>query len=335
MIGVVLLNSGGPDKLEAVEPFLYNLLKDPDIINFPLSFLFRNLLAKIISSIRSGDVREKYEEIGGKSPISELTLQQAKLLEKKLNEKLKSEVKVYVAMRYWHPFTEEALSDIQKKNISEVILLPLYPQYSIATTGSSLNEWQRNLDKNGELSYLKTETIESYHDFEPYIEAVIERINEGLNRFSEEIREHVHLVFSAHGLPMKYVRRGDSYAQQINETVKKVIEIGGFRQSTSVCYQSKVGPQKWLEPSTIKTIEELANKGERKMLVIPIAFVSDHLETLHELDIELREIALENKVEKFEVTKGLNESEKFIDALARLVMKTQIAINKNRSLPII
>lgn len=333
MIGVVLLNLGGPDKLEAVEPFLYNLFKDPDIINFPLSFLFRNLLAKVISSIRSGDVREKYEEIGGKSPISELTLQQAKLLEKKLNEKL--EVKVYVAMRYWHPFTVEALNNIQKENISEVILLPLYPQYSIATTGSSLNEWQRNLEKNGEINYLKTEMIESYHDFEPYIEAVIERINEGLNRFSEEIREHVHLVFSAHGFSMKYFRRGDPYAQQINETVRKVIEIGGFRQPTSICYQSKVGLQKWLKPSTIKTIEKLANKGERNMLVIPIAFVSDHLETLHELDIELREIALENKVEKFEVTKGLNESEKFIDALARLVMKTQIAINKNRSLPII
>ncbi|HSK71800.1 MAG TPA: ferrochelatase [Pyrinomonadaceae bacterium] len=316
-IGVVLLNLGGPDSLEAVEPFLYNLFCDPDIINFPGSFLFRKGLAKLISSTRHPKVQKQYARIGNKSPIKDFTLGQARMLEEKLNEKINA--KVFVAMRYWHPFTEEALDAIAEEQIKKVILLPLYPHYSKATTLSSMKEWEKQLAKRGDLRDLETLLIESYYDFPPYIDAFVERINQGLERFPEEKREEVHILFSAHGTPMKLVREGDPYSAHIKKTVEMTVERGGFTQPNSLCYQSKVGPQKWLTPSTPDTIERLAAEGVKNMLAVPIAFVSDHLETLFEVGMEFKHLAKEKGVEQFEVTEGLNYSEKFIDALAQLV----------------
>ncbi len=317
-IGVVLLNLGGPDSLEAVEPFLYNLFVDPDIINFPGSFLFRKSLAKLISSKRHPKIQEQYKQIGGKSPLKDFTLGQAKLLEQKLNEKILA--KVYAAMRYWHPFTEETLDAIEKDGIKKVILLPLYPQFSKATTESSVKEWKKQLERRGNQTKIEWTLIESYYDFPPYIDAFVERVNQGLERFPAEKRESVHILFSAHGTPMKLVRAGDPYSAHIKKTVEMVVERGGFKQSNSLCYQSKVGPQKWLTPSTPDTIEELAARGVKDMLAVPIAFASDHLETLFEVGIEFKHLAKEAGVRQFEVTEGLNYSEKFIDALAQLVL---------------
>ncbi len=317
-IGVVLLNLGGPDSLEAVEPFLYNLFVDPDIINFPGSFLFREWLAKLISSKRHPKIQEQYKQIGGKSPLKDFTLGQAKLLEEKLNEKFPA--KVYAAMRYWHPFTEETLDELEKEKITKVILLPLYPQYSKATTESSVKEWKKQLEKRGNTD-IEWSLIEYYYDFPPYIDAFVERINQGLEKFPAEKRADVHILFSAHGTPMKLVREGDPYSAHIKKTVEAVIEQGGFKQNSSLCYQSKVGPQKWLTPSTPATIEDLAKKGEKLMLTVPIAFASDHLETLFEVGIEFKHLAKTKGVEQFEVTEGLNYSEKFIDALAQLVFQ--------------
>lgn len=312
------MNLGGPDSLEAVEPFLNNLFNDPDIINFPLSFLFRRGLAKLISSTRHIKVQKQYAQIGGKSPIKEFTLGQAKLLEEKLNEKI--EARVFAAMRYWHPFTAEALDFIAKEGIKKVVLLPLYPQYSKATTLSSMKEWEKQLAKRRDLTDLETVLIESYHDFPPYIDAFVERINQGLEKFPIEKRASVHILFSAHGTPLKLVREGDPYSEHIKKTVELVVKQGGFSQPNSLCYQSKVGPQKWLTPSTPNTIKELAAKGVKDMLTVPIAFASDHLETLFEVGIEFKHLAKEAGVEQFEVTKGLNYSAKFIDALAQLVI---------------
>jgi ferrochelatase len=317
-IGVVLMNLGGPDSLKAVEPFLNNLFNDPDIINFPLSFLFRRGLAKLISSTRHTKVQKQYAQIGGKSPIKEFTLGQAKLLEEKLNEKI--DARVFVAMRYWHPFTAEALDGIAEEGIKKVVLLPLYPQYSKATTLSSLKEWEKQLKKRNDLRDLETIFIDSYYDFPPYIDAFVERINQGLERFPEAKRARVHILFSAHGTPMKLVREGDPYSEHIKKTVEMVVERGDFRQPNSLCYQSKVGPQKWLTPSTPDTIKELAVKGVKNMLAVPIAFASDHLETLFEVGIEFKHLAKEAGVEQFEVTEGLNYSDKFISALAELVV---------------
>ncbi|MGI8543035.1 MAG: ferrochelatase [Aridibacter sp.] len=317
-IGVVLLNLGGPDSLEAVEPFLYNLFSDPDIINFPGSFLFREWLAKLISSKRHPKIQEQYKQIGGKSPLKDYTLGQAAMLEEKLNEKFPA--KVYAAMRYWHPFTGETLDELEREGITKVILLPLYPQYSMATTESSVKEWKKELEKHGNTD-IEWTLVEHYYDFPPYIDACVERINQGLEKFTPEIRDEVDILFSAHGTPMKLVRQGDPYSEHIRKTVEAVVKRGGWKNPHHLCYQSKVGPQKWLTPSTPNTIEELAKKGSKLMLAVPIAFASDHLETLFEVGIEFKHLAKEAGVEQFEVTQGLNYSEKFIDALAQLAIQ--------------
>ena len=317
-IAVVLLNLGGPDSLDAVEPFLYNLFVDPDIINFPGSFLVRKPLAKLISSKRHPKIQEQYKQIGGKSPLKEFTLGQCRLLEIELNKKFPA--KVYAAMRYWHPFTEEVLDEIEREGITKVILLPLYPQYSMATTESSVKEWKKHLKLRGNTS-IEWTLVEHYYDFPPYIDACVERINQGLEKFPAEQRDKVDILFSAHGTPMKLVRQGDPYSGHICETVCAVREMGGWKNPHKLCFQSKVGPQKWLTPSTPDTIDELAKAGSKMMLLVPIAFASDHLETLFEVGIEFRHEAEEKGVEQFEVTEGLNYSPKFIDALAQLVFQ--------------
>ncbi len=318
-IGVVLLNLGGPDSLEAVEPFLNNLFNDPDIIDFPLSFLFRKRLAKFIAKRRHARVQLQYKEIGGKSPLKAHTLRQAELLEQKLNEKLSA--LVYVAMRYWKPFTEEALDKVERDGLRKIVLLPLYPQFSKATTLSSLKEWEKQINSRGLQNKIETILIESYHDFPPYIDAFVERVNSALQRFPAIAQGDVHLLFSAHGTPMKLVREGDPYSRQIAETVDAIMRRGNYSQKHSLCYQSKVGPLKWLTPSTPDTIANLAASGVRNMLLIPVAFTSDHLETLFELNIEYRRLANEKGVAQYEVTEGLNDSPLFIDALARLVFE--------------
>ena len=318
-IGVVLLNLGGPDSLEAVEPFLYNLFCDPDIIDFPGSFLFRKGLAKLISSRRHPRVQKQYAQIGGKSPLKDHTLKQAALLEEKLNEKLPA--KVYVAMRYWRPSTDEALDAIEEDGIKKVILLPLYPQYSKATTVSSVKEWEKRVKQRGEKLQLDTTLIGSYYDYPTYIEAFVERTNEGLEMFPADRRNDVHILFSAHGTPMKLVREGDPYSGHIKKTVEAIVRQGNITHDHSLCYQSKVGPLKWLTPSTPDTIKDLAAKGVKNMLVVPVAFASDHLETLFEVGIEFKHMAKTAGVEQFEVTVGLNDSPTFIKALSELVFE--------------
>ena len=319
-IGVVLLNLGGPDSLEAVEPFLFNLFNDPEIINFPLSFLFRKRLAKLISSKRHPRIQEQYKEIGGKSPLLELSEVQARLLEEKLTA-AGLDARVYLAMRYWKPFTEDAIAALERDGVERVVLLPLYPQYSKSTTGSSVKEWNRLTNDHPRLKNVPVSVVDQYYDFPAYMDAVIERINQGLERFPAEIRDEVHILFSAHGTPMKLVREGDPYSGQICETVSFVKERGAWPNPHTLCFQSKVGPQKWLTPSTPKVIEELAAAGVKHMLAVPIAFVSDHLETLFEIGKEFRHLAQEKGVAQFEVTEGLNDSDLFAEALAQLVFQ--------------
>lgn len=319
-IGVVLLNLGGPDSLDAVEPFLYNLFSDPDIIDFPGSFLFRKRLAKLISTRRAPMAQKQYEQIGGASPLKEYTLRQAALLEERLNERFPA--KVYAAMRYWRPSTEETLDAIKEDGITKVILLPLYPQYSKATTESSVKEWRKQSGLRGDA--LEATVIDSYYDFPLYIDALVERVNEGLERFPAEQRRDVHILFSAHGTPMKLVRQNDPYSAHIKTTVDLILNRGGYTQDHSLCYQSKVGPMKWLTPSTSDTIMKLAAEGVKNMLLVPVAFTSDHLETLFELGIEYRHIANQVGVQQYEVTTGLNDSPLFIDALAQLVFETAV-----------
>lgn len=308
---VVLFNLGGPDSLEAIEPFLYNLFCDPDIFKLPIG---QKLFAKLISSRRAPKVAEEYKLIGGKSPINEWTEIQRSFLEKKLREN-DSSIDVHIAMRYWHPLTNETVTNIESKNYEKIILLPLYPHYSITTTGSSFNEWNRYY--KGDKS--KLIFVNDYYTNTKYLESINQRIDETLNRFNDSIRSDVQLVFSAHGTPLSLVKKGDPYSSHIKATVDAVMKMREYSHSHHLCYQSKVGPMKWLEPATDTLIEVLSKHGKKHLLIIPISFVSDHVETLFELDIEYRHVAEKCGIENYIVMKGLNDSEIFIDALADLV----------------
>ncbi|MCX7874721.1 MAG: ferrochelatase [Melioribacteraceae bacterium] len=310
-IAVVLLNLGGPDSLNAVQPFLYNLFCDPDIFKIPVG---QKLFAKFISKLRAPKVTEEYKLIGGNSPINYWTELQKEKLQNKLND-VSNNFKVFVAMRYWNPLIKDVAKEIESSNFEKVILLPLYPHYSITTTGSSFNEWHRYFNSNVELI-----KVNSYQKNKKYIQAINQRINESLNQFDEKIRSEVQLVFSAHGTPLSLVKNGDPYFHHINETVNEVMKLRNNSHEYHLCFQSKVGPMKWLEPSTDKMIENLANKNKRHLLIIPISFVSDHIETLFELNIEYRHVAEKVGILNYVVMEGLNDSDIFIDALTELVL---------------
>lgn len=317
---VVLLQLGGPDSLDAVQPFLYNLFVDPDIIDLPGAFLFRKSLAKFISSRRAPKVQELYKQIGGKSPILDQTRQQAEGLRKVLSSKGQN-IPVEIAMRYWHPFTEEAFRNVLSAGVKEVILLPLYPHYSKATTGSSVREWNRVRKKqNGDI--ITARVVEPYYDHPLYVRSLVERVNEAIQRVPADERSKVNLLFSAHGTPMKLVRDGDPYSTHIRRTYELVVEEGNFGLPHHLCFQSKVGPQKWLEPSLTGTIRSLGAQGVTHVVINPIAFVTDHIETLSEINIEARNLAKENGIYCFEMTSPLTTSAPFLQCLAELVINS-------------
>lgn len=311
-IAVLLLNLGGPDSLEAIEPFLYNLFRDPDIFKIPIG---QKLFAKLISRFRAPKVAEEYKLIGGKSPINEWTELQRSMLEKELREEYEN-VDVITVMRYWHPLTQDVVPKVEGK-YDKIIMLPLYPHFSLTTTGSSFNEWNRYYKgPKFDLRY-----ITEYCENELYIKAINERVDETLEEFPENVRNEVQIVFSAHGTPVSLVEKGDPYSIHIKKSVAKVMEMRNYSHEHHLCFQSKVGPSKWLEPATDTMIEQLAEKGKKHLLIIPISFVSDHVETSFELDIEYRHVADECKIENYIVMKGLNDSETFIQALKELALQ--------------
>lgn len=312
-VGVVLFQLGGPDSLAAVEPFLFNLFCDPDIIDFPFSRIGRRPLAKLISSTRAKTASQHYASIGGGSPIRKFTEQQAAALEAELvREGL--DARCVVAMRYWHPFTAEAIAQLQEARVDHVVLLPLYPQYSNTTTGSSLNEWRRRW-----ASSVPTSCVETFYRNPIYIESFVDRVNEALTQYAEP--RTVELVFSAHSVPVSVIEKGDPYQRQIEETVELVMNRGGWPNPHRLCYQSKVGASKWLQPSLHTTLRDLAAEKVRDVCVVPISFVSDHVETLAEIDHCAREEARLLGIDRFAMTQGLNDSPKFISALAGCVLK--------------
>jgi protoporphyrin/coproporphyrin ferrochelatase len=321
-VGIVMFQLGGPDSLEAVEPFLLNLFLDPDIIPMgPLGFL-RRPLAKLISSRRSVPVRGKYAEIGGRSPIGTLTERQRGALVDALSDDI--DPVAVVAMRYWNPLTAEAVETLRKAGpLDEIVLLPLYPQFSYATTLSSLKEWCRVYGQPEDGP--PERTVSQFYDHPLYIQALAQRIGSVLRQFADSSR--IHLVFSAHGLPMSLVEKGDPYPNQIEATVRLVCEEGrkqfpGWPITHLLCYQSRVGPSKWLQPPLTGTIERLGTEGVKEMLVVPISFVTEHIETLHEINIEAREEAKKSGVEVFRMMPAVGDSPLFIAALKDLVLRT-------------
>jgi len=320
-LGIVLFQLGGPDSPEAVEPFLYNLFCDPDIIDFFGGWLARRPLARWIAHRRAGIVRGHYDAIGGRSPIRGLTEHQARGLENALAPDF--DARCFIAMRYWHPLTAEAVEAVRSAALDTLVLLPLYPHYSFATTLSSLKEWRRvwsqtGLAPRGGASPAPREiVIEEFHLHPQYIAALVRNIEAALARFAD--RRNAQLVFSAHGLPLSLIARGDPYQRHVQETVAAVMARGGWPNPHLLCFQSRVGRQKWLEPSLTRTLEELPREGKRHLLIIPISFVTEHIETLHEINIEARAHALAHGVEQFEMMPALDDSLGFIAALASLV----------------
>ncbi len=311
---MVLFQLGGPDSPEAVEPFLYNLFRDPDIIDFPFAGIAREPLARLVASRRARKVAARYAALGGRSPLQRFTLLQARALEAELRKRL--DARVVVAMRYWHPLTEEAIRQLDRESYAELVLLPLYPQYSKTTTGSSLKEWARKYKPN----HIPVRTIRDFHSYPPFIEVLVDQVNRTLEKFGDaRERAGVPLLFSAHGVPASVIEAGDPYCRQVEATTRLVMERGGWLNPHRLCYQSKVGPGRWLEPSLRATLKELGAARARSALVVPISFVSDHLETLQEIDVEAREYAGRVGLRQFEMMPGLNDSPQFIAALAGLV----------------
>ena len=306
---VLLLQMGGPDSLDAVEPFLYNLFSDRDIIKIGPAFL-QPFIARMIVKRRAPKSAANYRQIGGKSPLRALTEQQAAELEKVLGDRYRC----FVAMRYWKPFTDEALDAIRMEGIQRIIALSLYPHFSRATSGSSFNELERRL--SGSKTRPEVSCIRQFYDHPLYIQALAEKIEQGLSGFPD--RSRVQIFFSAHSLPQSFIDEGDPYLDHIQATVRLTMErFEGIAHH--LAFQSRAGPVKWLEPSTQDKLKELAALGHKQVLVVPLSFVSDHIETLHEIDIEYREEAHKLGITDFRRMESLNSSPTFIRCLAELV----------------
>jgi ferrochelatase len=325
-VGIVLFQLGGPDSLEAVEPFLLNLFLDPDIIPLGPLGLLRKPIARLISSRRSKPVIGRYAQIGRRSPIATLTERQRVRLLRALSPYI--DPVAVVAMRYWHPTTAEALNTLRNAGpLDEVVLLPLYPHYSYATTLSSMKEWRRVADRSkwtASGGAPPERVVEHFYNRPMYIRGLAENIGRILRQFPDSSR--IHLIFSAHGLPMSLVEKGDPYPRQIEETVRLTCEQGAKQFSAwprthLLCYQSRVGPAKWLQPPLTGTIERLAHEGVKEMLVVPISFVTEHIETLHEINIEARDEAKKLGVKTFRMMPALGDSPYFIAALKELVLR--------------
>ncbi len=315
--GVLLVNLGGPDSLSAVKPFLVNLFSDREIIRLGPAFLQRPL-AHLIASLRAGKTRDAYALIGGKSPINSITFAQAAALEEALQQSVagqgKPAIRVFVGMRYWSPLIDDVVPDISAAGVRRLIVLSLYPHYSLATTGSSLSRLHHVLAAYPDIS---VHAVESWYDHPLYINALVEEIKEGLHSFPTALSD-VHVLFSAHSLPVKFIQEGDPYADHIMATIRAV--TANMSINWSLSYQSKSGPVKWLEPSTEAMLEKLAAQGVKDLLVVPISFVSDHIETLYEIDILYKEMAAGLGI-TLRRTASMNLNPTFISALRDMVIQ--------------
>ncbi len=345
-IGVVLMNLGGPTSPEAVKPFLYNLFSDTDIIKLGGGRVQEGL-ARTISKFRSPKVAENYKKINGCpngcmgskycpnrndkkaskacSPINSLTEAQRRALEKLLNDEYPEvSFKAYTAMRYWIPFADAIMDEMREDGITHTVFLPLYPHFSWTTTGSSFRDWDQVKAKQkneGKAFPWKEYHIRNYHLNESYLDAINQRIDEVLSSLTVD-RTRIHLVFSAHGTPIAEVESGDPYTKEIEETVKAVMARRPENETYWLSFQSRVGPAKWTQPNTVDLVKRLCDYGIKNFVMIPIAFVTDHIETLSELNIELREDLEKegHEIENLVVMPGLNDHPDFIAALSQEVV---------------
>jgi len=321
-LGVLLFNLGGPETLRDVKPFLYRLFSDPEIIRVKWGPA-RKLLAYMIATFRHKTSEGYYSQIGGGSPLRRLTEEQARALQAELKRR-GTDAQTFVGMCTWHPFLAEAVEAIRSSGVETLVILPLFPQYSVTTTGSGFAVLRRLIDGQPAFKKLNIQWVSSWPDQPTYIEAFAEAIERELARFTTP--GSAHILFSAHSIPETYVREGDPYLEQTKKTVELVMErlsrASGRRNPYQLSFQSKIGPVKWLEPFTSDVITKLGKEGLEDVLVVPISFVSEHIETLYELDILFKKIAAEAGVKNFRRVPALNSDSTFIRALAEIVEST-------------
>ena len=317
---VILFNLGGPDSPEAIKPFLFNLFNDPAIIRLPQPL--RYLVAKLISSRREKTAQDIYGKIGGGSPILENTMAQARALENALVDQghaRRGRIKCFVCMRYWHPFADQVTAQVKEFGPEEIILLPLYPQYSTTTTASSLKAWKTAAAKAW--LNVRTKSVCCYPDEPGFIHVLTDLIRASLR----EAEPHgiPRILFSAHGLPKKIVQAGDPYQWQCERTARALVkELAVDGLDWSLCYQSRVGPLKWIGPSTDDEIRR-AGADKVPVVIVPISFVSEHSETLVEIDMECRHLAAQSGVPFYVYTSTVSTASAFINGLAALVQKAR------------
>ncbi len=317
-LGVLLLNLGGPEQLSDVRPFLFNLFSDPEIIRIPITAL-QKPLAWLISTSRAKKSRANYQKIGGGSPLRRITEAQARGLEQQLIAQ-GEDAKVYIGMRYWYPFTEDALSRIKQDGIEQLVILPLYPQFSISTSGSSFRLIEKIWKENPELKPPQYTVVADWYQEPGYLQAMTDLIGAEIDKCPNPDKAHV--FFSAHGVPVSYIEEaGDPYQSEIEDCTRLIMQTLGRKNEHSLAYQSKVGPVEWLQPYTEDAIVQLAQQGVAELVVVPISFVSEHIETLEEIDIEYREIAEEAGIHVFNRVPALDMNPVFIQTLVDLVLR--------------
>jgi len=317
-IGIVLCNLGGPRDLKDVQPFLYRLFIDEEVIPIRLKGIWRKAFAYTISHLRAKKTRKKYALIGGKSPINENTEKQRTALQNYLSAHFSEhEFEVVTAMRFGFPNAVQAFETLQKNKVEKIILLPLYPHYSYNTTQAAIDIFERIcVEKNCKVPVQKVKT---YHTHPSYVQAINARIDEQLNLLQST--ENTVLLFSAHGIPVREIAKGDPYQKHIEESVQAIMQARNHDFPHFLSYQSRVGPMEWLKPYTQDILQELAQKNVQNVIVIPISFVSDHLETLYEIGVEYAHLAKTLSIPHFCFTEGLNDHPLFIKALFELVLE--------------
>ncbi len=327
-LGIVLFNLGGPENLDDVRPFLYNLFCDAEIIKLPLEII-RKPLAWLISTFRYKKSSGYYKKIGGGSPLRSITDQQGEAL---VNELAKRGIAAssYTAMRCWKPFTEDAIDKIEKDGVNRVIALPLYPQFSISTTRSSFRYFIKVLNSRGGMRHIRRHYISSWYNHPGYINALVETIRIAYAKLPNQDPKATQLIFSAHSVPVSYLAQGEPYLKHTQKTVELVIkrlETEGKNFPWKLSFQSKVGPVKWLEPLTDDVIRQFGKEGKQQLLIVPVSFVSDHIETLYELDILYKEVADEVGIPHFVRAPAFNTMPSFIKALADIVEEKLRKVN--------
>jgi len=315
--GIVMMNLGGPKTLDEVEPFLLRLFADREIIQLP----FQDQLGKFIAKRRAPRVQKLYDAIGGGSPILSWTEAQGRAMCERLDRlsPMTAPHRFYVAFRYTAPFADDAVKAMHADGITRAIAFTQYPQWSCSTTGSSLNDLWRSLQRTGLQDAFTWSIIDRWGEHESFVRAMASTVHEGLQQYPAPERDGVLVMFSAHSLPLAVIDRGDAYPSEIAASVSRVVEAVGLRNPYALTFQSEVGPVRWLGPSTETAIRQLAARGQKNVLVVPIAFTSDHIETLSEIDIEYGELAHSLGMHGFCRSPALNARPDFLDALADVV----------------